>query len=177
MSSLQEKNLGKGYLFTFLVCCAAALAIYVPFLIIDKGLFQYCGDFNTQQIPFYTYMNGFVKSGAGQWSWETDLGSSVVNSYAFSGFTVYNTFFNHFVDCVALFPFLLWALDEYMYEGRRAVFPVMVAVNCLNNYFFFAGQIVFLFVYFFVRLASREYRIRVSGFVRLAFESLLGHSL
>ena len=199
MSSLQEKNLGKGYLFTFLVCCAAALAIYVPFLIIDKGLFQYCGDFNTQQIPFYTYMNGFVKSGAGQWSWETDLGSSVVNSYAFyllgspffwlsallpqawvpyamvpllvlkfgvcglgafawlrryaktrcwcvvaaclyafSGFTVYNTFFNHFVDCVALFPFLLWALDEYMYEGRRAVFPVMVAVNCLNNYFFFA---------------------------------------
>ena len=61
-----------------------------------------------------------------------------------------------------------------MYEGRRAVFPVMVAVNCLNNYFFFAGQIVFLFVYFFVRLASREYRIRVSGFVRLAFESLLG---
>ena len=83
MSSLQEKNLGKGYLFTFLVCCAAALAIYVPFLIIDKGLFQYCGDFNTQQIPFYTYMNGFVKSGAGQWSWETDLGSSVVNSYAF----------------------------------------------------------------------------------------------
>ncbi len=235
MSSLQEKNLGKGYLFTFLVCCAAALAIYVPFLIIDKGLFQYCGDFNTQQIPFYTYMNGFVKSGAGQWSWETDLGSSVVNSYAFyllgspffwlsallpqawvpyamvpllvlkfgvcglgafawlrryaktrcwcvvaaclyafSGFTVYNTFFNHFVDCVALFPFLLWALDEYMYEGRRAVFPVMVAVNCLNNYFFFAGQIVFLFVYFFVKLASREYRIRVSGFVRLAFESLLG---
>ncbi len=58
-------------------------AIYLPFLFIDKGLFQYCGDFNTQQIPFYTYMNGFVKSGAGQWSWETDLGTSVVNSYAF----------------------------------------------------------------------------------------------
>ncbi len=238
MSSLQKRNLGGGYLFTFLVCCAGALAIYLPFLVIDQGLFQYCGDFNTQQIPFYTYMNGFVKSGPGQWSWETDLGSSAVNSYsfyllgspffwlsallpqswvpfamvpllvlkfgvcglgaftwlrrysktksyaviaaclyAFSGFTVYNTFFNHFVDCIALFPFLLWALDAYVYDGQRAVFPLMVAVNCLNNYFFFAGQIVFLFLYFFVKLISREYRIRLSAFFRLAFESLLGVAL
>lgn len=187
-----------------LVCCLGAFAIYLPFLFIDKGLFQYCGDFNTQQIPFYTYMNGFVKSGRGSGAWETDLGTSVVNSYAFyllgspffwlsvllpqtwvpfamlpllvlkfgvcglgaftwlrcysrtksyaviaaclyafSGFTVYNTFFNHFVDCIALFPFLLWALDAYVYDGQRAVFPLMVAINCLNNYFFFAGQIVF----------------------------------
>lgn len=84
MKSLTEKDWGKGYLFTFLICCLGAFAIYLPFLFIDKGLFQYCGDFNTQQIPFYTYMNGFVKSGAGQWSWETDLGSSAVNSYSFS---------------------------------------------------------------------------------------------
>ena len=59
MHILDQKKLGKGYLFTFLVCCATALAIYIPFLVIDKGLFQYCGDFNSQQIPFYTYMNSF----------------------------------------------------------------------------------------------------------------------
>lgn len=238
MKSLTEKDWGKGYLFTFLVCCLGAFAIYLPFLFIDKGLFQYCGDFNTQQIPFYTYMNGFVKSGAGQWSWETDLGSSAVNSYsfyllgspffwlsvllpqtwapfamvpllvlkfgvcglgaftwlrrysrtksyaviaaclyAFSGFTVYNTFFNHFVDCIALFPFLLWALDAYVYDGQRAVFPLMVAINCLNNYFFFAGQIVFLMLYFFIKLFSGEYRITLSAFARLAWESLLGVAL
>ena len=61
MKSLTEKDWGKGYLFTFLICCLGAFAIYLPFLFIDKGLFQYCGDFNTQQIPFYTYMNGFGK--------------------------------------------------------------------------------------------------------------------
>lgn len=58
------------------MCAAAAFFIFLPFLVVDKGLFQYCGDFNSQQIPFYTYMNGFVKNSAGQWSWETDLGTS-----------------------------------------------------------------------------------------------------
>ncbi|MEG2436451.1 MAG: hypothetical protein RSB47_08990, partial [Ruthenibacterium sp.] len=79
MSSLIEKKQGKGYLLTFCLCAATAFFIFLPFLIVDKGLFQYCGDFNSQQIPFYTYMNDFVKHSAGQWSWETDLGTSAVN--------------------------------------------------------------------------------------------------
>ena len=54
MSSLSRKKFGEGYLFTFLVCIITAAVLYTPFLIIDKGLFQYCGDFNSQQIPFYT---------------------------------------------------------------------------------------------------------------------------
>lgn len=233
-----SSRLGKGYAFTFIVCCLGALAIYLPFLIMDRGLFQYCGDYNSQQIPFYTYMNDFVKSGAGQWSWETDLGTSVITGYAFyllgspffwlstllpqawvpfamvplmilkfgvcglgaftwlrrysktktyaviaaclyafSGFTVYNTFFNHFVDCIALFPFLLWALDAYVYDRQRGVFPLAVAVNCLNNYFFFFGQVVFLLIYFTAKLCCGEYKIRPGAFVRLAFESLLGVAL
>ena len=36
--------------------------------------------------------------------------------YTFSGFTVYNVFFNHFVDVVALFPYLLWSLDEALLQ-------------------------------------------------------------
>ena len=75
MKTLKRENLGNGYLFTFLICVATATLIYLPFVIIDQGLFQYCGDFNSQQIPFYAYMNDFVKNSAGQWSWETDLGS------------------------------------------------------------------------------------------------------
>ena len=83
MSSLSRKKFGEGYLFTFLVCIVTAAVLYTPFLIIDKGLFQYCGDFNSQQIPFYTYMNGFVKTAGGQWSWNTDLGTSAINGYSF----------------------------------------------------------------------------------------------
>lgn len=219
MSSLSRKKFGEGYLFTFLVCIVTAAVLYTPFLIIDKGLFQYCGDFNSQQIPFYTYMNGFVKTAGGQWSWNTDLGTSAINGYsfyllgspffwlstllpqsavpyamvpllvlkfgvcglaaytylyryaktrqaaviasvlyAFSGFTVYNTFFNHFLDCIALFPLLLWALDEAVLENRKALLPVLLAVNLVNNYFFFAGQAVFLIIYFVWKAVRGEYR-------------------
>ena len=33
--------------------------------------------------------------------------------YAFSGFSVYNIFFNHFHEAIVFFPLLLAALDEY----------------------------------------------------------------
>ena len=50
MSSLakqkQEKQM-NGYLLSFGVCAAAAFFIFLPFLVVDKGLFQYCGDFNS----------------------------------------------------------------------------------------------------------------------------------
>ncbi len=54
MSSLakqkQEKQM-NGYLLSFGVCAAAAFFIFLPFLVVDKGLFQYCGDFNSQRGP------------------------------------------------------------------------------------------------------------------------------
>ena len=235
MNSLASKKRQNGYLLAFFYSAAAAALIFLPFFIVDGGFFQNAGDYNSQQISFYHYMNEFVKTSAGQWSWNTDLGSSAVNSYSFyllgspffwlsclfpaswspylmtplfilkfgvaglaaytwlrrytrgqnaavlgaclyalSGFMVYNTFFNHFLDCVALFPFLLWALDEFVLEKRRAVFPLLVALNLVNSYFFFAGQIVFLFLYFFIRLFTRSYRVRLKEFFLLAFESLLG---
>ena len=165
------------------LCALTAALFFLPFYLIDGGFFHYAGDFNSQQISFYRYMNGFIK-GAGYpdsaftsvhntFSWATDLGSGVMNAYSFylygspffwfsllfpqgwlpylmvpllvlkfavagggaylylrryvknidyavlgaclytfSGFTVYNVFFNHFVDVVALFPYLLWSLDE-----------------------------------------------------------------
>ena len=93
--------------------------------------------------------------------------------YAFSGFTVYNVFFNHFVDVVALFPYLLWALDAAVYEKRRGPFAVLVALNLLNNYFF-AGQVVFLAIYFVCMVLAGRYRINGRTFGALAFESLAG---
>ena len=38
--------------------------IFLPFYLLDGGFFHYAGDFNSQQISFYRYMNGFLK-GAG----------------------------------------------------------------------------------------------------------------
>ena len=218
----------------FLICFIAAGLLYLPWVILDGGLFHYAGDFNSQQINFYQYTNDLVKSGR-TFSWETDLGSGFINSYSFylvgspfwwlsllipsrampycmvpmlclkfavagagaflwakrwvktsqwaaltallytfSGFTIYNVFFNHFVDVIALFPFLLFALDETVLNGRKGLFPVLVALNLLNNYFFFWGQILFLLIYFICRCSSGQYKLTLKLFGRLAFESLLG---
>ena len=232
------------------LCALTAALIFLPFYILDGGFFHYAGDFNSQQISFYRYMNGFIK-GAGYpdgltsvnghslptntFSWATDLGSGAMNAYsfylygspffwfsllfpqgwlpylmvpllvlkfavagggayqylrryvrnanyavlgaclyAFSGFAVYNVFFNHFVDVVALFPWMLWALDEAIYEKRHGLFAFWVAVNLLNNYFFFAGQVVFLVIYFVCKVSTGECRLTPKLFGHLAFESILG---
>ena len=97
--------------------------------------------------------------------------------YAFSGFGIYNIFFNHFIDVVALFPWLLWALDECVYSGRRGLFALLVALNLLNSYFFFAGQVVFLAIYFICKVSAGEIRLTPRLFGTLAFESLLGVAL
>ena len=94
--------------------------------------------------------------------------------YTFSGFSIYNIFFNHFIESVVFFPYLLWALDEYVYDKKKGLFPVAVAVNLVNNYFFFIGQVVFLFIYFAVKTYCKEYRVTVKEFINLAFESVLG---
>ena len=233
--ALKKQN---KYKLTFWFCFLAAACFLLPCMIVDKGIFLYAGDFNSQQIPFYYYTNGFVKEGGGSFSWETDLGSSFLNSYSFylagspfwwltlllpqalvpyamapmlclkiglagggaylwmrrylqdgnmavvggvlyglSGFTVYNIFFNHFLDVVALFPYMLWALDETIHEGRRGIFLPLVALNLLNNYFFFWGQILFLFIYFFCKLSARQFRMSRGLFGTLAFESLVGCGL
>ena len=228
------------------LCALTAAIFFLPFYILDGGFFHYAGDFNSQQISFYRYMNGFVK-GAGYpdsafagaphntFSWATDLGSGVMNAYSFylygspffwlsvllpqswlpymmvpllvlkfgvagggaylylrryvknanyavlgaclyalSGFAVYNVFFNHFVDVVALFPYLLWALDEAIYENRHGLFAFWVAVNLLNNYFFFVGQVIFLCIYFVCKLTAKDFRLTVRKFGHLLWESVLG---
>lgn len=217
----------------FILCMLAAALLLLPFQIIDGGFFHYAGDFNSQQISFYRYMNAFVKAG-GTFAWPADLGSGAVNAYsfylygspffwlslifpaawlpylmcpllalkfgvagggaylylrryaknpdmavagaclyAFSGFAVYSIFFNHFVDVVALFPYLLWALDGAVYEGRRGRFAFFAALNLINNYFFFAGQILFLVIYFVCKLLSGEYKLNRRLFAVLAVESIL----
>ena len=228
------------------LCALTAAVFFLPFYLLDGGFFHYAGDFNSQQITFYRYMNGFVK-GAGYpdsafagaphntFSWATDLGSGVMNAYSFylygspffwlsvllpqswlpymmvpllvlkfgvagggaylylrryvknanyavlgaclyalSGFAVYNVFFNHFVDVVALFPYLLWALDEAIYENRHGLFAFWVAVNLLNNYFFFVGQVIFLCIYFVCKLSARDFRLTGRKFGHLLWESVLG---
>ncbi|WOC32309.1 MULTISPECIES: YfhO family protein [Caproicibacterium] len=97
--------------------------------------------------------------------------------YAFSGFSVYNVFFNHFHEAIVFFPLLLWAMDEYMYHRRRGVFAFFTFVCCFVNYYFFVGQVVFLALYWLVRFFSGEphyAKITKKDFALLWVEAVLG---
>ena len=94
--------------------------------------------------------------------------------YAFSGYSVYNVFFNHFHEAIIIFPLLLYSMDEYMYNRRRGVFAAAVFAACFVNYYFFVGQVTFCLIYWFVRMFSKSWRISFRDFLLLALEAVLG---
>ncbi len=95
--------------------------------------------------------------------------------YAFSGFSLYNIFFNHFHEAIVFFPLLLIGLEEAVINKRRGLFALTVALNAFVNYFFFIGECIFLVIYFIVRLCmDKKFRIGVKDFLCLAFESVAG---
>lgn len=72
--------------------------------------------------------------------------------YAFSGYSMYNIFFNHFHEAIVFFPLLLIGLEEAVVNKRRGLFVLTVALNAFVNYFFFIGECIFLVIYFAVRM-------------------------
>lgn len=223
------------YLTAFLLGFGSLLVVLIPVIIADGGYFIYYGDYNSQQIPFYSLANDAVRSGSFGWNWYTDLGASFIGSYAFylfgspffwlsvllprswvtfampvllalkhgvasvtayayirrfvqspgaaiiggllyafSGFQLFNLFFNHFQDVTAFFPLMLIAMEECVGRNRRGVFALTVALMGMINYFFFTGQVVFLVLYFIVRCFSSDFHATLKKFFVLALEAVIG---
>ncbi len=97
--------------------------------------------------------------------------------YAFSGFSIYNIFFNHFHEAIIVFPLLLLSLELLITENKRGVFALTVALCAVTNYFFFFGMAVFTIIYWFIRTISKAYKFRFSRFMVLLFEAILGVGL
>lgn len=94
--------------------------------------------------------------------------------YAFSGFQLYNIFFNHFQDVTAFFPLMLISMEELVNNDRRGWFAITVALMATINYFFFVGQVVFLVLYFLLRCPSEDFHGSVKKFFHVLFEAVLG---
>lgn len=94
--------------------------------------------------------------------------------YAFCGYSIYNIFFNHFHDVMVFFPLLLLAIDEQMEYGTKGAVAIAVAINALVNYFFFFGEVIFVVLYYFIRLAYKAYPRKWRKFFGLAVEAVLG---
>lgn len=97
--------------------------------------------------------------------------------YAFSGFSVYNIFFNHFHEAIIVFPLLLWAMEKFLAEKSRGVLILAVFLSALTNYFFFFGMVVFVIIYWFVRMLSHSFKFKWSEFLLMLFECALGLTL
>lgn len=229
----ETRNYGKIFGIALLI----ATIFFLPYILMDHGLFIYYGDFNVQQIPFYKLAHEAVRSGNLGWSWTTDLGANFIGSYsfyllgnpffwltipfptefvpylmaplmilklacsavtgyafirrftktaqfamtggllyAFSGFNIYNIFFNHFLEVAVFFPLLLIALEEFVINRRRGVFALTVCLCAVVNYYFFVAEAIFTVLYFLIRLVSPEFRKKITAksFLMLALEAVLG---
>ncbi len=94
--------------------------------------------------------------------------------YAFSGFSVYNIFFNHFHEAIIFFPLLLLALELYITENKRGPLLLAVFLNAFSNYFFFFGMVIFVVIYWFIRTLTGRWKLSVGRFLWLVFECVVG---
>jgi len=94
--------------------------------------------------------------------------------YAFSGFSIYNIFFNHFHEVIIVFPLLLLSLELLITENRRGGFALCVALCAVTNYFFFFGIVIFTIIYWFIRVISGAIKFKFSRFLALVLEAVLG---
>lgn len=228
----------KRYREVFFISLIIALSFLMPYIIFDKGIFVFYGDYNVQQVPFYMLAHKAIRSGNVAWSFTTDLGANFVGSYAFyllgspffwltiplpdawvpytlgpllavkmavasvgayayirrfvrrdqiaviggmlyafSGYSIYNIFFNHFHEPMCFFPFLLIALEELMQNNRRGLFALAVFACALVNYIFFVATVIFLLLYGVMRLSSGAWKLTWRKALALAVESLIGVGL
>lgn len=97
--------------------------------------------------------------------------------YAFSGFSVYNIFFNHFHEAIVFFPLLLLALELFIAENRRGPLIFAAFICALSNYFFFFGMAVFCVIYWFVRMLGGRWHLNMGRLLVMVLEILLGVAL
>ena len=68
--SISNRSLFHNYLFAFLLGFGALLIVYLPAMCLEHGYFLYYGDYNSQQLPFYSLANAAVSAGTGTLIWE-----------------------------------------------------------------------------------------------------------
>lgn len=67
----------------FLTAFLAALAILLPSILENQGILLLWGDYNHQQISFYTAAHESIRQGHYLWTMTTDLGTDMIGAYSF----------------------------------------------------------------------------------------------
>ncbi|SFI04280.1 membrane protein YfhO [Pseudobutyrivibrio sp. OR37] len=112
------------------------------------------------------YLRRFVKDS--KWA---ILGSVL---YAFSGFSLVNLVFYHFHDAICFFPLLLIGLERLKEKKDYPFFIFTVFLNCIINYFFFVGEVVFLVIYYLCRFGRKDIKGMLVDAVKCVLCGILG---
>ncbi len=158
MTSYSFYLFGSPFFWLSTLLPAGAVTYAMPVLLALKHGFA--------SLTAYAYIRRFVRS--------KDAALTGALLYAFSGFQIYNIFFNHFQDVTAFFPLTLIAMEEYINRGKKGWFALSVAFMALLNYYFFAGQAVFLIIYYIFRMNCKDFHTNAAKFAGLAFEAVIG---
>ena len=127
---------------------------YWIFLAFPKGFFPYLSGplyilkYAAACVTSYIYLSCFKDEKA---EWRNDYALIGALLYAFSGFQTVNLEFFIFHDVAAVFPLLLWGIENIDNREKTPIFVISVFLSCLMNYFFFIQEVVFMVIYFFVR--------------------------
>ena len=79
-----EKRRKEKYITAFVIAFAGCMLCFLPVIIANGGRFFLYGDYNKQQLTFYTHLIGTVRSGSlSGWDPLADLGSDTAASYSF----------------------------------------------------------------------------------------------
>lgn len=83
-------------------------------------------------------------------------------AYAFSSFTMDATYYLHFIDVIAVFPLLMYLVDEALENRKKVLFALVVMLNAMINYYFFFSTSVFFLIYlvFKVWLDNKKYTVK-----------------
>lgn len=158
MTSYSFYLTGSPFFWLSTILPRSLVTLSMPFLLALKH--------GVATLTAYAYIRRFVRS----------KNASVIGAllYAFSGFQVYNIFFNHFQDVTALFPLMLIAMEENVNNNRKGYFALTVALMAFVNYYFFTGQAVFLVVYYLFRMKCPDFRTSWKKFWLLLLEAVAG---
>ncbi len=135
---------------------------FLPYLMAPLFILK----FSTAALTSYIFIRRFTKT--------TYMAFFGALMYTFSGFMIYNVFYNHFHEIVAFFPLMLIGLEELMVNRRKGLFAISVALNLLINYYFFVPSVVFLIIYFIIRCLTGKFKIKINSLICVSVESIIG---
>lgn len=138
---------------------------FVPYLMGPLFILK----FGCAAVTAYLYISRFTRNPV-----SAEIGAML---YAFSGFSIYNIFFNHFHEPLIFFPLLLLAFEYLVTENKRGWFALMIALCAIVNYFFFVGMLVFGIIYMFLRFISKALKPDIKVIRWVILEALLGIAL